>query len=49
MDTTITRDVFVKRLKTHLYRLAYVDSRAPAPTIPRSLDGHMARHQLSTY
>ena len=21
----------------------------PAPTIPRSLDGHMARHQLSTY
>ena len=24
-DTTITRDVFVKRLKTHLYRLAYVD------------------------
>ena len=20
-----------------------------APTIPRSLDGHMARHQLSTY
>ena len=24
-DNTITRDVFVKRLKTHLYRLAYVD------------------------
>ena len=24
-DNAITRDVFVKRLKTHLYRLAYVD------------------------
>ena len=24
-DNTITRDVFVKHLKTHLYRLAYVD------------------------
>ena len=23
--------------------------RSPAPTIPRSHDGHMARHQLSTH
>ena len=30
--------------------LGLVDAPTPPmPTIPRSLDGHMARHQLSTY